>query len=365
MLSSDMKHILVVGGTGGVGKLISREIIRLFGPGSLIVGDYKMERAEEFAGSLEGQVVSRYVDVHDRESIPKALKDIHAVIVAARQKDPIIQSICMEHQVPCLDITAYPEFVTKVRALNSQALSSQTPLIIMAGLFPGLSGIMAKEAAERLDQVSAIDVGLMQSTQGSVGATGLTDMLDWFSQPVIFRKEGKQHFMPGFSMKRSFIYPDIFGEQKQRLVSFHEASVVSEKLAVSDVNYWTSFDQASFNLLLSFLKKTGFLKLFHFQTTRMNLGKMVNFFKSAGKPKPETIAVTVEVSGQKEGKPHDSQISIIAPSDYGATAMSAVAMTKLLLQKRVTCKGACFPLEVFPLDLLLETMDCNDIKLLY
>ena len=97
----------------------------------------------------------------------------------------------------------------------------------------------------------------------------------------------------------------------------------------------------------------------------MKLGKMINFLKSAGKPKPETIAMTVEVSGQKEGKPYDSQISIIGPSDYGITAMSAVAMTKLLLKKRVTCEGVCFPLEVFPLDLLLETMGCSDIKLFY
>jgi saccharopine dehydrogenase-like NADP-dependent oxidoreductase len=363
MVPSDIKKILVVGATGGVGKLISREIIRLLGADSLIAGDYNLKRADKFTGSLERQIVSRYIDVHDRESIVKALKGVHAVIVAARQIEPNIQSLCIKRQIPCLDITAYPEFVEKVQALNSHALSFKTPLIMMAGLFPGLSGIMAKEAAKKLDQVASIDVGLLQSTQGTVGATGLADMLDWFSQPVIFKKGGKQHVIPGFSMKRSFVYPEFFGEKRQRLVRFHEASVVSEKLSVSDVNYWTSFDQESFNLLLSCLKKTGFLKLFHFQTTRIKLGKIINLFKSTGKPKPEKIAVTIEVSGYKEGKTQNNRISIIAPSDYGTTAMSAVAMIKLILAKYIDCNGACFPLEVFPLDLLLEIMDCEDIKL--
>ena len=45
-----------------------------------------------------------------------------------------------------------------------------TPLLTMAGMWPGLSGLMAARAAGMLDRVDRLDLALCQSTQSKVGA---------------------------------------------------------------------------------------------------------------------------------------------------------------------------------------------------
>jgi len=53
----------------------------------------------------------------------------------------------------------------------------------------------------------------------------------------------------------------------------------------------------------------------------------------------------------------------VGPSDYGTTALSVVAMGKLLLESRVEAAGIRVPMEVFSLDSLVEAMDCDEVTL--
>ena len=165
-----------------------------------------------------------------------------------------------------------------------------------------------------------------------------------------------------FTVKREMKYPEPFGARPQRLINWIEVSVVSEKCGVQDVNYWSGFDEASFELLLACLKKIGFLGLFNMETTRKGLARLIVRMKGGKRPESETIALTVEVEGRKDGSPVTRCLSIVGPSDYGATAMCVVGMTKLLLEGRVEVSGTRVPLEVFPFDALVEAMDCEDVR---
>jgi len=359
----DTKRVLVVGAAGGVGRLICKEVMRLLKPGSLVVGDYKIGRAERFAKSLGKDVAFCHVDVRNQKSIDSAIENVHAVIVATLQKEPLIQIECLSHQIPCLDITIHQEFISKVNELDSQAKSKDTGLLLMAGLFPGLSGIIVKSAAEKMSSISSIDVGLLQNTKASVGASGLADMLRMFNQTANLNMGSEKQQVPGFSAKKVMTFPEPFGDKKMRRVSFIEEKIVSKKLKVSEVNFWTAFEKESFNLLVSALNKTGAFKIFDQKNKGLKLAKIVNFLKKAGVSKTETAGVMAIVSGQKDGQPYTSQITAMVPSDYGTTAMCAAAMTRLILDGNVVVKGVKYPFEVFSLDQLLDTIDCEDINL--
>ena len=362
-MNSADKQILVIGATGGVGRFICNEITRLFGAKSLIVGDYKINRGKSYAKFLGDNVKARLTDVGIRESIAEAVKNTHAVIVTAHQKEPVVQSICVEQRIPCLDITVFPEFIGRVRSLEARARSSGTPLIAAAGFIPGLSGIMICETAKKLDRITAIDVGLLQSSQASTGTAGITDMLDMISQDVEFSHNGQKCMFPGFTRKRVMVYPEHQGEHMQRLVNFWEASAVSEYFNISDVNYWTSFDKALLNFVVALLRSVGFLKLFHNERTRVRAGKIMNSIMGRGKSELETTYVQVEVTGQKDKKPCKSRMTISVPSDYGTTAMSVVAMIKRILQGEIQPKGVKFPFEIFSLQNIIRAIDCEEIEI--
>ena len=55
-MTNNSASILVLGASGGLGQHICREVIRQFGPGALLVGDYKPERGRQTAGRLGADV---------------------------------------------------------------------------------------------------------------------------------------------------------------------------------------------------------------------------------------------------------------------------------------------------------------------
>ena len=359
----EQAHILVVGAAGGVGRKICDEVCRQIGHGAVVVGDYKPARGQELARVLGKDASWRFVDVNDGERIKKAIENVDAVIVAVQQKEPLVQAMCAQYRIPCLDITFSPDFLHKVETLPGKPSSQGPGLVVAAGLFPGLSGIMAKYACEFLQHVESIDVGMLQNTNGSAGPTGIADMLGLFAQPATFRKNGAQQLYPGFTVKREFAHPEPFGRHTQRLINYYEASVVAERCHTQAVNYWTGFDRSGFNGLLAALNEIGVLSLFNSRRLRMGLARTVGFFKGRTEPQSEPVAVTVEVSGTQGGKPCRATVSVSGPSDYGTTAMCVVAMAKLILNKSVKANGVCFPLDIFPLHLLLDAINSKDVAL--
>ena len=360
---SSNSHILVIGAAGGVGRLVCREVIRQFGPGALTVGDYKGKRARDFAGALGEKVSWRVVDVREEGSVRSALHNVDAAIVACKQKEPSVQTVCVESRIPCLDITLYPDLIDKVKALHERASSQRTALVIGAGLFPGLSGIMAKHASGTCQNVESIHVGMLQNSAAVVGPAGIAAMLGLFAQPVVFYNERRSSVKPGFTVQRIFQFPEPFGKKTLRLLKYDEASVVAEKCDAGNVNYWTGFEKSWVNTVLALLNRLGILKVFNSERTGVKLAKIINSLTRKRPPQPETIAVAVDVTGTKAGSPCAAQITLVGPSDYGVTAMSAVAMARLILSKDVKAQGVCFPLEVFPLYLLLDAFDSEDVKI--
>jgi uncharacterized protein YbjT (DUF2867 family) len=89
-------RILVVGGTGAVGRCICREVVRSLRDDALVVGDYNAERGRAFAERLSNRARFAAVDIYDRGSIERATDDVDAVIVAVRQAEPNVQTVCSD-----------------------------------------------------------------------------------------------------------------------------------------------------------------------------------------------------------------------------------------------------------------------------
>ncbi len=358
-----MKKVLVIGGTGSLGRFICREVIRLLGAHVLVVGDYQQERGATFATQLGSEVSARVVNIRNQDSISNSLKGISAVIVAVEQDEPLVQHECMHQQIPCFDVSVHLAFVEQVYALDAELRAQNTLSLIMAGLFPGLSGIMAQQLITNFSEVSAVDVALLQNTQGIAGTTGIADMLGVFAQPVSYRLPNGTQTTPGFRLTRPITFPPPFGTKKTRLVNYPEASIVIEQYGVHCVNYWTGFDKNSFNILIAFLQRFGILQQFNHPKRRLRLAKAIHALKSRNATQSETVSIHVEVTGKRDGAIATDRLALIAPSDYGTTAMAVVAMTKIILQKQAPMIGARYPFEVFTLENVLAAMDCDDIIL--
>jgi saccharopine dehydrogenase-like NADP-dependent oxidoreductase len=359
----DMKGpILVIGSAGGVGRRVCAEVERQCGPGSLVLGDYRLDRAESQAREHPG-ATARQVDLRDTSSLVNALDPaLAAVIVCPRQERPEVQRLCVERRIPCLDVTDEPELIAQVHALDARARQTGTPLLTMAGMWPGLSGLMAVRAAGMLDRVARVDLALCQSTRSKVGPEGIAYMMGSFAKPVVERSGGRECQVPGFSAKRRIAYPEPFGSRSHRLVDFVEGGVLAEVLGVAEVQTWTGFDSAAFQALVSLLRRVGVLGLFRREGAGLRLARLVNAVKELGPDRSEPIALVVEARGDAGGRDQVARLSLMGPSDYGVTAMCAVAMARLSME-RADVAGAAHPLRLFELHEVIAAIDHPELKL--
>ena len=363
-MTNNATIVLVLGASGGLGKHICREVVRQFGPNALVVTDYKPERGRQTARSLGTDIPFAQVDIRDLSSLRAALSnDVGAVIVSVQQDQPLAQIACIEAGIPCLDVTVQPGLLGQIRRLDAQARAAESASIVLAGLFPGLSGLMAKRAAEMLDHVETLDVALCQNSHSSTGVTGIADMLGLLAQPVAQRSGSGTRSVPGFTLTRPIQYPPPFGEKNHRLVHFIERELVSEALDIPIANYWTGYDKASFDRLLATLNRLKILSLFNRPSVRSRLARLIDTGTRASAADDERCAVIAEASGFKNGQPHLTRVSILAPSDYGATALSVVAMAKLLTENEMIGTGVHFPAQVTSLQPVINTMESDEMKL--
>ena len=363
-IGTTRSRILVIGSAGGLGRKVCAEIVRQCGPTSLVLGDYRLERAIAQAREYPG-AESRRIDVRDPASIRDGLTpDLTGVITCLLQEWPEVQIACLEQGIPCLDVSIEQNFIDRVHALDGRATEAGTPLLTMAGLWPGFSGLMAVRATEMLDRVDAIDLSLCQSTGSRVGPIGISDMMGSFSKPVIFREGSRVCKVPGFSITREFEYPEPFGVRRHRLVNFVEGHALSEALGVPEVHLWTGFDSIAFDRLTSVFRRLGILALFRREGLGPQLGRIVNALKELGPAGPEPIAIVAVAHGRRAGRQALAQVSMLGPSDYGVTAMSAVAFARLLESRRGEVAGASHPLRHFRLNDVIETINHPDLKML-
>jgi hypothetical protein len=187
-------------------------------------------------------------------------------------------------------------------------------------------------------------------------------MMGCFAKPVTERSGGRARQVSGFSVKRRIAYPEPFGNRNHRLVDFVEAGVLAEALGVAEVQTWSGFDSAGFQALVSLLRRAGVLGLFRRKGAGLRMARLVNAAKGLGPDRPEPIALVALARGEAGGRDQLARLALTGPSDYGVTAMSAVAMARLLMG-RANAAGAGHPLRLFELHELIAAIDHPELEL--
>ena len=208
------------------------------------------------------------------------------------------------------------------------------------------------EEAQRLDRAPeelVVHVSLLQRKNGTAGAAGIADMLGLFARPVEY--EGR--VIRGFSRTRKTNFTEPFGNRPVRLVGFPEAADVKAHFGIDRVHYWTAFDDGFFNRQISAMNRLGVLGRFRTPGGGSRLAR--SFARSKGSPAntEETVALTVEAG--------ETAIRLTAPSDYGGTAMAAVAIARALVADSGHECGVVVPFQLFTLHAIVELIASPEI----
>lgn len=322
----DMNRILVIGAGGALGSQIVQQLEQR--GETVIKGIY--------GDNIENTNSTRYVDVSSEPTIAEAVKGVGLVVVAVKQRQPLVQNVCVFANIPCVDVTVDYSFTEQV--LDEYQDIDDAQLLVMCGFFPGLSAVMVESLASQFDEVSDITVGLLQNTNAKVGKTGVTDMLRKVTQPV----EDGDTKIPAFSQSKQIDFGYDTGAVKVRLIRYDERLLLKQRYPDAVVGYYTAWNNKSFTRLIGVLQKTRILQFL--------LAKNVPLVPNHNPAKPETVHLAVVVTGSLNGEVVTKRVQLRADSDYVTTARFVAIAAQLVLTRQISISGVAFPFERIKLD---------------
>jgi len=320
----DEKKILVIGASGALGQNICRELGYLKDI-KFYVGDYKPRRGSRTANKWNADETV-YVDAAKEDSIYFAVNGMDAVIAAVSQHEPLIQKVCYQLNIPCIDANSRLSFARKTDELNFPKAS---PSIMMAGLIPGLSGVLIHELYQSFETVKQIDVFFVQNIHANVGRNGVVDMFDIISEPLPHKKRA-------FNNTRHIDIDEQNFELKQ--IEHGERKFLMREFNLKKLNYWTGWNNKAFTKGFSFLVQTDLLSQFV---------PLITSLATKKRTKDETVYLKVSAKGISDVKLTEKDFVVKSNSDYHITAQMITLLVFKVLDRGQDnqLKGLTFPYE--------------------
>ncbi|KAG2622920.1 uncharacterized protein LOC120696663 [Panicum virgatum] len=199
--SSRTARVLVLGGTGRVGGSTVTALSKLRPNLSVLVGGRNREKGESFASKLGERSEFVQVDTRDVIMLEEALQGVDLVVHTAgpfqRAEDCTVLQAAISTKTAYIDVCDDTDYSWRAKGFHEQAKSAGVPAITTAGIYPGVSNVMAAElvdAARSENDGEPERLRFFYYTAGSGGAgpTILTTSFLLLGEDVIAYNKGKE-----------------------------------------------------------------------------------------------------------------------------------------------------------------------------
>ncbi len=207
-------HIVVPGGAGAMGRVTVRALSEYDDIDLVTVADYNEARAQEVAALLKNSKVRAcQIDVTDEEQLRQLIRGAEVVLSAVDYAYNLqILKACIAEKVHYADLGGLFHMTRKLMSLHSQAEAAGITAIMGMGGTPGITNMLARAAADKLDRVESmkVELGCSDSTPSSaplVAPYSIRTILDEFTkQPQVFR-DGAWYAQQPLSGEEEMIFP--------------------------------------------------------------------------------------------------------------------------------------------------------------
>jgi len=380
-----MKKVLIIG-AGAQGTVISWVLSRADDVSEIVLGSRGLKKMREIVETNKSsKLKTEKLDAADMDGMIKLMKDkkFDLVVNATLPKftDPIMEA-CYEAKTNYLDMAAsgyLPEGikgipVAQLKYAKKWQEASPLQAFIMTGSDPGTNSVMAKEAADELDEVDSIkmkDYAITESEKPIVLWQPQTYLEDVSAAPWIWDNGYKE--VPPFSGEEEYDFPLPIGAKGKVYYHAHEEPLTIPKFIGKPVKYvafkmgepaymfWKSLIDLG---VMSekpvevegrkIIPRDVFFKLLPPTPSAKELVELTKSGKLISR-----LILTVDVYGRKAGKDLHYQLWAEGPNSTAAceripgasdvsyaTAVSAALFALMMLRGQVKHTGV-FPPEVF------------------
>ena len=356
-------------GVGAQGSVIASHLVKYPEVAEVRLADINLEKVDKLANRLNSDKVRVHkVDATNVEEIVKAAEGVDLFVNAASYVWKLIENsmeAALRIKANYLDLAGARQiqFSEKWREANLTAL-------IGGGEDPGISNVLAKEGAERLDRVDEIrikDWGSMDSKEIIFGWNPPALWADLASSPDVF-ENGEHKRLPPFSGEEIYDFPAPIGPKTVTHHAHEEVSTLSR--FIEGVKY-VEFKLGTPELpMVKFIIELGLMGrdpievkgvkvsprevLFALTPPTLTMDEVEEKIR-AGILVDEQECILVDVKGEKEGKEARhvlytimslKEANQLMPGATGVaylTGTSGAVFAKMLLDGEITTNGAIPP----------------------
>lgn len=139
----------VLGGTGRVGGSTATALSKLCPKLGILVGGRNREKGESIAAKLGGQSEFVQVDTRNAGMLEEALQGVDLVVHTAgpfqRAEECTVLQAAISTKTPYIDVCDDTDYSWRAKGFHEQAKAAGVPAITTAGIYPGVSNVMAAE----------------------------------------------------------------------------------------------------------------------------------------------------------------------------------------------------------------------------
>ena len=365
-----MKFV-VLGGAGDMGSEVVADLARFLPQSSVVIVDLRKDVAEKKAKAIGlPNVGIEQCDVNNRGDVLKILKGVNVVVNCVGpfyKYEKVILPLAIESGVGYVDICDDHDATERALSYSDMARSNNVTALIGMGWTPGITNVLARLGADKLDTVESINIFWVGSIADSEGLA-VTKHVFHVIQGTAPSYEGRQWVdVSALSGNEDVVFPEPIGTQNAYYVGHPEPVTIPRYIrGVANVTLKGTLLPKDINKLGKFLVDTDAVsteKKLHAISEFLSgdLVVLSNIFGSKDKPLPVS-GLRVDVHGAKAGKrvTHswgaiDSMSRLTGiPASIGAQMM-AKGMIKLT---GVIPPEACVPPEAF-----MEELKKRDIEI--
>jgi saccharopine dehydrogenase-like NADP-dependent oxidoreductase len=152
-------RVVVLGGAGHIGSRIVKELHELDPTIEIVIADKNLAKADEVAKSVGGNIKAVYVDATVEEFLADVIKRADCVVNAIgpfyRFGVPILKT-AIRVGVNFVDINDDYDATFEALKLHDEATNKGVTAVIGMGATPGITNILARHGAGKLDEVFEI-----------------------------------------------------------------------------------------------------------------------------------------------------------------------------------------------------------------
>lgn len=310
-------------GVGGLGRTLASELRTDPRVTGLLLADQKGERARILT-AIKGRVPieARQVNVENATALERTIRGYDVVVNTTLPKYNLaIMEAALVAGTDYLDISATgprtpggkPGILEQLDLGDRFRAAGRTALLSM-GLDPGMSSVLARQAAAPLETVDAIRIRTASTSDASQVLTFPLYSREVFLEDILVRPtvwlDGELQQREPLSEEETFEFPSPIGAQRAFLVSHEETKTLPRFLGkpVRRVDYKVALN-ADLVRALNALDRLGLLE----ETRTIRAGEQLVPFRRAllgAFPEPSALqlphegyeALAVEVEGVREGK---------------------------------------------------------------